>query len=39
MDIGPEGGDKGGQLIAKGTPEQVADNSKSYTGSYLKKVL
>jgi excinuclease ABC subunit A len=39
MDIGPEGGDKGGQLIAKGTPEQVADSPKSYTGSYLKKVL
>jgi excinuclease ABC subunit A len=39
MDIGPEGGDKGGQLIAKGTPEQVAENPKSYTGMYLKRVL
>lgn len=39
IDIGPEGGDKGGQLIAKGTPEQVAENTKSYTGQYLKKML
>ena len=39
IDIGPEGGDKGGQLVAKGTPEQVADSPKSYTGEYLKKVL
>ncbi len=39
LDIGPEGGDKGGQLIAKGTPEQVAANPKSYTGMYLKRVL
>lgn len=39
IDIGPEGGDKGGQLVAKGTPEQVADSPKSYTGVYLKKVL
>ncbi len=39
IDIGPEGGDKGGQLVAKGTPEQVADSPKSYTGMYLKKVL
>ncbi len=39
LDIGPEGGDKGGQLIAHGTPEQVADSPKSYTGVYLKKVL
>ncbi len=39
LDIGPEGGDKGGQLIAKGTPEQIADSPKSYTGMYLKKVL
>ncbi len=39
IDIGPEGGDKGGNLIAKGTPEEVAENSKSYTGHYLKKML
>lgn len=39
VDIGPEGGDKGGQLVTKGTPEQVADSPKSYTGVYLKKVL
>ncbi len=39
IDIGPEGGNKGGQIIAKGTPEDVAMNEKSYTGKYLKKVL
>ncbi|MES2985747.1 MAG: excinuclease ABC subunit UvrA [Patescibacteria group bacterium] len=39
IDIGPEGGDRGGQLVAKGTPEQVADHPKSYTGVYLKRVL
>lgn len=39
IDIGPEGGDKGGELIAKGTPEEVANNKNSYTGHYLKKVL
>ena len=39
IDIGPEGGDKGGQVIAKGTPEDVAMNEKSYTGKYLKRVL
>ena len=39
IDIGPEGGDKGGQIIAKGTPEEVADNPDSYTGYYLKKAL
>ncbi len=39
IDLGPEGGDKGGKIIAKGTPEQVAKNSKSFTGKYLKKVL
>ncbi len=39
MDIGPEGGDHGGQLIAKGTPEEVANNAKSHTGKYLRKVL
>jgi excinuclease ABC subunit A len=39
LDFGPEGGSLGGQLIAKGTPEEIANNSKSYTGKYLKKVL
>lgn len=39
LDIGPEGGDLGGQLIAKGTPEEIANNEKSYTGKYLKKAL
>ena len=39
IDIGPEGGKNGGDIVAKGTPEQVAENPKSYTGKYLKKVL
>jgi excinuclease ABC subunit A len=39
IDLGPEGGDKGGQVVAAGTPEQVAANPKSYTGQYLKKIL
>lgn len=39
IDIGPEGGDKGGTVIAKGTPEQVAKVKKSYTGQYIKKYL
>jgi excinuclease ABC subunit A len=39
LDIGPEGGDLGGNLIAKGTPEEIANNNKSYTGQYLKKAL
>ena len=39
IDLGPEGGDKGGQVIANGTPEEVSKNEKSYTGHYLKKVL
>ncbi|MDA8596726.1 excinuclease ABC subunit UvrA [Candidatus Pacebacteria bacterium] len=39
LDIGPEGGEGGGQLVAKGTPEEVAENKKSYTGAYLKKHL
>ncbi len=39
IDIGPEGGVGGGNLVAKGTPEEVAENSKSYTGMYLKKAL
>ena len=39
IDIGPDGGDGGGQLVAKGTPEEVANTEKSYTGQYLKKHL
>jgi excinuclease ABC subunit A len=39
IDMGPEGGEKGGQVIAEGTPEQVAKNPKSYTGKFLQKVL
>ncbi|MGP0129479.1 MAG: excinuclease ABC subunit UvrA [cyanobacterium endosymbiont of Rhopalodia musculus] len=39
IDLGPEGGDKGGEIIALGTPEQVASNSNSYTGKYLKQTL
>ena len=39
IDLGPEGGDRGGQIIAVGTPEQVAQNPNSYTGSYLARVL
>ncbi len=39
IDLGPEGGDKGGEIIAVGTPEDVAKNEKSYTGKYLKQVL
>jgi excinuclease ABC subunit A len=39
IDLGPEGGDRGGEVIAEGTPEQVAKVTKSYTGKYLKQVL
>jgi excinuclease ABC subunit A len=39
IDIGPDGGDKGGRIVAKGTPEDVARNEKSYTGQYLKREL
>jgi excinuclease ABC subunit A len=39
IDIGPEGGINGGQIVAKGTPEEVANNKKSFTGQYLKKIL
>lgn len=39
IDIGPEGGDKGGTVVATGTPEEVAKNKKSYTGDYVKKYL
>jgi excinuclease ABC subunit A len=39
IDLGPEGGDKGGELVATGTPEQVVANGNSYTGRYLAEVL
>lgn len=39
IDLGPEGGDKGGYLVAQGTPEQIADNPKSYTGQFLGEIL
>lgn len=39
VDLGPEGGDKGGELVASGTPETVASSKKSYTGAYLSEVL
>ncbi|CEV42022.1 excinuclease ABC subunit A [Streptococcus pneumoniae] len=39
VDLGPEGGDKGGQIVASGTPEQVVKEERSYTGKYLKEIL
>lgn len=39
IDIGPEGGDRGGTVVAFGTPEAVAENENSYTGKYIKKML
>lgn len=39
VDLGPEGGDKGGTVVAKGTPEEIAKVEKSYTGKFLKKLL
>ncbi|NQT57786.1 MAG: hypothetical protein HQ557_02265, partial [Bacteroidetes bacterium] len=39
IDLGPEGGDKGGEVIVTGTPEQAADCTRSYTGQYLKSIL
>jgi len=39
IDMGPEGGDKGGTLLSKGTPEEVSKDKKSYTGYYIKKML
>lgn len=39
IDLGPEGGNNGGSLVAEGTPRDVAKNTKSYTGHYLKKIL
>ena len=39
IDIGPEGGDKGGEIVATGTPEEIAKVKESYTGQFLKKIL
>jgi excinuclease ABC subunit A len=39
IDLGPEGGDKGGEIVAVGTPEQVVTEPRSYTGRYLKPLL
>ena len=39
IDLGPDGGDDGGSVVATGTPEEVASNRKSYTGLFLKKML
>jgi excinuclease ABC subunit A len=39
IDLGPEGGEGGGRVIAEGTPEEVARNKASFTGQYLKNVL
>ena len=39
IDLGPEGGDAGGNIVATGTPEQVAENPESFTGQYLKPLL
>jgi excinuclease ABC subunit A len=39
IDIGPDGGDAGGEIVATGTPEKVAGEKKSYTGQFLKPIL
>ena len=39
IDLGPEGGDGGGRIVAAGTPEQIAASKGSYTGQYLKQAL
>ena len=39
IDLGPEGGDKGGTIVATGTPEQISEVNNSYTGKYLKNML
>jgi excinuclease ABC subunit A len=39
IDLGPEGGDNGGEVVAIGTPEDVAANTRSYTGKFLKEVM
>ncbi|MEG1500265.1 MAG: ethanolamine utilization protein, partial [Clostridia bacterium] len=39
IDLGPSGGDEGGEIVAVGTPEQIAKNKKSFTGVFLKGIL
>jgi excinuclease ABC subunit A len=39
VDLGPEGGDNGGEVVAEGTPEDVAGAERSYTGHFLRRVL
>jgi excinuclease ABC subunit A len=39
IDLGPEGGESGGEIIAEGTPEEIVENKRSYTGKYLKEEL
>jgi excinuclease ABC subunit A len=39
IDMGPEGGDGGGEVVAQGTPEEIVRNPRSYTGAYLKQAL
>ena len=39
IDLGPEGGEAGGQIVAQGTPETVAESAASHTGQYLKNIL
>jgi excinuclease ABC subunit A len=39
IDLGPEGGEKGGQIVAQGAPEEIIKSKKSHTGLYLKKYL
>ena len=39
IDLGPEGGDRGGEVVAKGTPEEIAKTAASYTGKFLKNAL
>jgi len=39
IDLGPEGGDRGGRIVAQGTPEDIAAVKDSYTGQFLKKIL
>ena len=39
IDLGPDGGEKGGEIVAKGTPDEISQNKNSYTGQFLKKAL
>ena len=39
IDLGPDGGDRGGEIVAAGTPEEIARSRNSYTGEFLKKML